>query len=270
MRPGTEQRLRAWRIALAGWLAGWFVNGWENVRLFVAGWERPIAAHPLFPGPMRNGWLALGLFVVPLAGFAGFRSGEIRWLRMISGALILAALGLLGHVCTYNDATYTTAFWSALWLFWWAGRVGEERPGAERHAIALGQGMVGLCFLGGFVGKLTPEYWSGEALYHLYVMQKPYFPFDWMRECWAESESRAAAAWLARAVIVTEGLLSTLILWPTRWALVATLGVMGGMTLMAHIQILSVLAPLLGVMLACAFLADLSRQGEDPQGGGAP
>ncbi|MBU6301121.1 MAG: hypothetical protein KGS60_06185 [Verrucomicrobia bacterium] len=256
MKPLTGKRLIAWRIALAGWLVGWFINTSENVGLFVSAWERPILEHPLFPGVMCDGRVALLLFALPLAGFAGFSGGTVFRLRVVSGILALVSLGLLGHLCTYNDATYTTTFWSALWMGWWAGRIEGSGAGAERHAIALGQGLVGLCFLGGFVGKLTPEYWSGEVFHGIYVLQKPYFPFSWMRDNWPEAASKTASAWMGRGMIVTEGVLSTLVFWPTRAALGATLGVFVVMTLLAQVQILSVLAPLAGVMVACGFLGE--------------
>jgi hypothetical protein len=178
---------------------------------------------------------------------------------------MLCALGLLGHIASYNDASYAAAFWSALWLLWWAGRIEDGDAGAERHAIALGQGIVGLCFLGGVIGKLTPEYWNGEAFYQLYVVQKPYFPFDWMRANWSEETARAWSAWFARGVIGSEGLLATLSRWPPRLAVVGTLGAFVGMIGLAGIQLLSVLAPLAGLVLAGGYLDRRSADRENAE-----
>ncbi len=263
----VQIRRKAWRIALAGWLIGWFVNTVENTRLFLAGLETPITEHWLFPEAMRNPGVALGMFVLALGGGAGFGVADVRVLRGLAVGLVLCALGLLGHIASYNDASYAAAFWSALWLVWWARRIEDGNVGVERHAIALGQGIVGLCFLGGVIGKLTPDYWNGEAFYQLYVVQKPYFPFDWMRANWSDETLRACSGWFARGVIVSEGLLATLILWPPRWALVMTTSAFLGMIGLAGVQLLSVLAPLAGLVLAGRYLEGKSADGENAERG---
>jgi hypothetical protein len=166
----------------------------------------------------------------------------------------------VGHIFSYNDATYTTAFWTSLWLIWFASRLDVPTPAARAgtvcHGIAIGQGMIGLCFFGGFIGKLTPEYWSGEALDHIYMIQKPTLLFRFLRDHWSPQTMQVWAVWLAQLMVVAEGLMATLIVWPTRFAAIGTGCVFSFMILLAGPQIISVLGSLAGLMAACLYLSE--------------
>jgi len=250
--------LIAWRIVLAGWLLAWFINTPANLILFWRGGDFPITAHPLIPELYRAPWLAQMSLTLPILGAAGFGFAHPRLLGGIAVLLGLCSLLLLGHIFSYNDATYTTAFWTSLWLIWGASRLSSTvaSAGTVHHAIALGQGIIGLCFFGGFIGKLTPEYWSGEAFFHLYMVQKDSPPFIWIREHCSPQTMRYWATWFARVMVVSEGLLTTLILWPTRFAAIGTACVFALMILLATPQLLSVLGSLGGLMAACVFLSE--------------
>jgi hypothetical protein len=252
--------LTAWRIVLGGWLLAWFINTPTNLLLFWRGGDYPITEHPLIPQLFRAPWLAQISLMLPLLGVAGFVCAHPRVLQALAALLCLCALLLLGHIFSYNDATYTTAFWTSLWLIWFASRLDVPTPAARAgtvcHGIAIGQGMIGLCFFGGFIGKLTPEYWSGEALDHIYMIQKPTLLFRFLRDHWSPQTMQVWAVWLAQLMVVAEGLMATLIVWPTRFAAIGTGCVFSFMILLAGPQIISVLGSLAGLMAACLYLSE--------------
>jgi hypothetical protein len=251
-------RLRAWRIVQAAWLASWFIKLDVLVRVFWGAERAPIESVPLFPQALVSPHLAQGAFVIPIVGLAGFVLPQPRALRVIALVELVSAVVLLCHVHGYNDMTYVTAFWTAVWLVWWAGAIDRDDR-SPIHACAIAQGIVGLCFFGGAVGKLTAEYWGGEAFYQLYVVEKHYFPFDWLRNTYDAATLRAASVWPSRAVVVIEVILATMILWPPKLALAVGGLAVGVMVSLARTQLLSVLGSLLGLLVASAYLDAKAR-----------
>ena len=95
--------------------------------------------------------------------------------RMLTVATLLTLSILCVHQGSYNDATFTTAWWAALWSTWFAGRMGRSSPERLlRNGARLAQAIVGMVLLGGAAGKWTSEYWSGQVFYE-YPFHQPGF-----------------------------------------------------------------------------------------------
>lgn len=218
----------------ASFLLDLFVRVGVGTPLVVEG--MPVALwHPLVP------LIAYGLpFLAIPAGIIG--SG--RRAAIAAGIGAASALALSVHVAAYNDATFVTAFWAALWVAWLATRSDVE---AEAWGPRLAQGVVALTFLGGALGKLTPEYFSGEVLYHVYFLQKPDGVYLWLRTALDPEALRSLATGFSWAVIATEVVLATSVLWTPRMALwtaaLVCIGIVAGST----VYLTSVMAPLVGV-----------------------
>jgi len=174
---------------------------------------------------------------------------------------------MLWHVQSYNDATQVTAFWTGLWLCWWAGRIHDRDPASLWHGISLALAVLSLCWLGGGVGKLTHEYWDGEPFYYLYFMDKPQFPFSYIRDTFSEQTIHVIARVFSRFVVISELVLATSFLWPARLAALASLCVLSVMVIISQLQLFSVLGPLMALAIAIAWLVEKeTTQPQKPQG----
>ena len=250
----TNPRLIAWRIAMGLTLFAWFVKSKVQITVFFQGADQAIRHHTLLPDWLCSPITGGIAYFTPVLCFLAMRARREIWLQLAGLTYSLCALLMLWHVQSYNDATHITAFYLGLWLAWWGGRVNRADAASYWHGIALAMGVISLCWLGGGIGKITSEYWSGEPFYHLYFMDKPQWPFSWMRANLSTEEIHAYARWFSRTVVVVELVLATSILWPTRWAISATLVVLTGMVVISQLQLFSVLGSLMGLAFAVGWL----------------
>jgi hypothetical protein len=109
--------------------------------------------------------------------------------------------------------------------------------------------------------RSTPEYTGGEALYHLYFVQKTSWPYPWLRDALSPEALRTLATWFSRGVIATELALALAPLWPFRVVAIGGTAVMLGMVAVSTLNLLSVMACLIGLLLA-------QRAGSVSSGGG--
>ncbi|MEM0961012.1 MAG: hypothetical protein AAGK21_00565 [Bacteroidota bacterium] len=251
---GTEEatpRLIALQIALGLCLIGWMVKGamfWSL--LFQAGFETPIAVDALpalFTSPLAAVMAYMApLIVMPIALVAGPR-----------GALAAAVVGsvsslvLVLHVSGYNDATFVTSLWVFLWIGWLAASSDTE---AQRWGARLAQGTLSMIFLGGFLGKLTPEYLSGAVLHDVYFLQKQALFYPALRAAVTPDTLQQIALVFSWAAVITEGALATSVLWPSRLALRIGAVVCTGMVLVSTVYLTSVMAALVGLCVAGLWL----------------
>jgi hypothetical protein len=230
-----DHRRRALAVATGAWLLGWY---WK-VSFYVAH-LREAAAHPIdlasLPSVLRAPWLAVVAYALPAA----------------AATLALCALIACAHVELFSDATFVTSFWAALWLAWLAAAPDDE---LARHGPRLARATVALVFLGGAVGKLTGAYASGEAFYHLYFLQKDTWPYPALRAALEPGALRALATWFSRAVIAGELALAFGPIVPHRSYVWGACVIMLGMVVISTFYLLSVVAPLVGVLVASRVLA---------------
>ena len=258
--------VRVVRIVAGAWLVGWFWKAW-----FFAGYYfDEIWAHPLHyaglprvlvhPAVAAVAWaapaLAIGALVVP----------RVWTLRAAAALMAIAAFVACLHVEMFSDATFLTSFWVALWLVWFTANIRRTDAALRLHARTLAQCTLALVFLGGVVGKLTPEYTGGEAFYHLYLLQKTSWPYQWLRAALSPEALRTLATWFSRAVIAGELALALAPLWPYRVAAIGGSIVMIGMVAISTWNLLSVMACLIGLLLA---LLGAQGDGAVSSGGGS-
>jgi hypothetical protein len=247
-------RLMAWRLAMGVSLLAWFVKYKIQITLFFQGPENVIRHHSLIPDWLCSPMVSGVAYFTPALAFLALRTQRVAWLQVAAWAYALCALIMLWHVQSYSDATHVTALYTALWLAWWAGRVHGTDAASYWHGIALAIGVISLCWLGGGIGKLTSEYWAGDPFYQLYFIDKPQFPFSWLREHSDATSLHTYARWFSRSVIITELALATSILWPPRWAITGSILALSGMVIISQLQLFSVLGSLMGLAFAVGWL----------------
>ena len=120
----------------------------------------------------------------------------------------LSGLSLLClHQGTYNDMTFLTSWWCAVWS-WWIGNRFDIDPPEEllKKAAFLARLIVSVIFLGGAVGKWTSEYWSGQVLYDIYFVDRDYWTFNYLRSNYNADQLKWLALCYSRLVIILETL----------------------------------------------------------------
>jgi hypothetical protein len=253
---GEALRRRAIHVATAGWLVGWY---WKVV--FDVGHLREAFAWPIdipsLPSLLRSPAVAAIAYVLPIAGAAALWLGGRR--ARIAGAGVLAIAAAIGcvHVEWFNDATFVTSFWTALWIAWLAAaredELGRDGPLTARCVVAF-------VFLAGVVGKLNASYLSGEAFYHLYFVQKDSWPYGALRAGVSDATLRTIARWFSRAVIAGELGLSLGPLVPHRAYVWAACAIIAFMVLSSTFYLFSVLASLAAILVASTLLAGAAHR----------
>ena len=169
--------------------------------------------------------------------------------RLLSGATLLTLSILCIHQGSYNDATFTTAWWAALWSTWFASRMGDGSPEALlRNGARLSQAIVGMVLLGGAAGKWTSEYWSGQVFYEIYFINRDFWFFNALRAGVDPDTLRTVATWYSRSVILVESICG-LLLWalPARVAAATGAAVCIGIALFSNFYLVSVVLSLVGL-----------------------
>ena len=210
---------------------------------------------------LRDPRLAVAAYVAP--ALATFALGTPARALARATAVLLVAVSLFEclHLETCNDATFVTSFWTALWLLWFVRGAGRADPAFAVHARALAQCVVGLMFLGGAVGKLTAEHWSGEAFYRLYFRDNDGWPYPLLRAELEPGTVRALATVFSRTAIGGEILMALCPLLPSRAALVVGGAAMLVMMSAWNFHLASVLASLFGLLVASELLGRAPARG---------
>lgn len=249
--PATNVRM--FRIVAAAWLVGWFWKAWDYAGYYLDEvWSYPLhyAGLPrvlVHPALATVAWLApvlvVGAIVVP-------RGWTLR-----AAAILMTLAAFIGciHIETCADATFVTSFWVGVWLVWFTANAKRDDASLYMHARVLAQLTIGLVFAGGVIGKLTGAYASGEALFHLYFVQKPNWPYSALRESLDPQTLYVVAKWFSRVTIVIELVLAAMPLLPFRIAAIGAIVVMVGMVVVSTWYLLSVMACLIGLLVALRF-----------------
>jgi len=238
------------RIVAGAWLVGWFWKAWFYADYYLSeiwvyrfhydGLPRPL----VHPALVTIAWLSP---LVVLGALAFPR----RWVVRAAAALMtVAAFVACIHFETCNDATFVTSFWVGLWLCWFTANAHRTDAALYVHARVLAQCTLALVFLGGAIGKFTGAYLSGEAFYQLYFVQKPSWPYPWLRATLSPESLRVIATWFSRGVIAVELLVALCPVLPFRIAAIGGIVVMAGMVIVSTWYLLSVMACLIGLLLA--------------------
>lgn len=234
-------------------LAAWLWKAWAVPEV-----DRIYRAHPLvfdfFPSSLRAITTIEVAYLAPICAALGFAirrtrpAGKVAALAWLAGSLVL-----LLHLGSYNDATFTTSFWAALWMSWYAFR--RPRTDGDWTLVPpfVARCVISLVFLGGLVGKLTPEYWSGEAFFDIY--DRPYGVFGLARAYMPASALPALAQVYSIGAIAMEGTAAASFLLPSRWAGLVTITVMLSIVALSNLLLGSVMAPLIGLAATAMWLS---------------
>ena len=235
------------------WLFGWYIKLWffyDYLRFEI--FEFPVRSEQ-FPDFFLSNEISLAAYYLPaLTLFPLFI--EKRRVCIAISCVLLACATILGlHVNTYNDMTFVSSFWIAAWLLWFACSL-NAHDHLARHAPMLAKCIIALLFLGGTVGKVTPEYWSGEAFYNLVVRETPAYFGNFLTAHFSADEQLAILAVVSKIIVLSEAalVLSPVYPYPLFCALSILTIVM--LVLFRGFQILSVLSCLAGVSLACLLI----------------
>ena len=180
----------------------------------------------------------------------------LRELRILYGFItFLGATVLCVHQSSYNDMTFVTAWWTALWNLWFVFRMDDpDKHHLMRRAAFLSRLIVSIILFGGAAGKWTPEYWSGEVLYDIYFVDRDFWLFNILRENFQDETLQEMAMWHSRHVVIVETT-AGLLLWllPAKWAALVGVILLNGIALFSNFLLYSVLMSLVG-LVAVGFL----------------
>ena len=183
---------------------------------------------------------------------------KTAWLPVV-GLSILCV-----HQGTYNDMTFTTAWWAMVWSAWFAGRINESDTHLIDRGAKLTRTILSVILLGGAVGKWTAEYWSGQVLYEIYFVDRDFWIYNWTRESFSPDTVREIATWYSRKVIIVETAVG-LTLWamPSRIAAAVGLAVYASIAIFSNYYLFSVLLSLIA-LAAVGFLVPRDAPPSEP------
>lgn len=246
----TERYLRTARIVIAFWLLGWFLKvGFYPKYLF-----HEIIAYPVvldfFPKCLRSPLSVQFFYILPLLALSVFFRPRLFYFFFSSLCMIVSSVVLLLHQDTHNDATFVTSFWVALWLLWFVRRISVKDAMLDVHARSLALCVVGIIFLGGFIGKSTSEYWNGDVLSAIFLQQNFGFTGEWIRAHMSTESIQFCFKWISKMIIIGEAFLIFAPFLPYRLVCVIAIPFMLGISLYTTGMIFSVLFCLIGLLIA--------------------
>ncbi len=231
------------------WLLGWFWKVHVFAVHFWGGLSAPLS-HGLFPQLMLDSRVAIFFYALPLLIIPLLIRLTRKKALLAAAIMCVSSLICLSHIHFFNDATFTTSFWVSIWLLWMAFNSERDDREFPQEARWLAKAMIAVIFLGGFIGKLTPTYWSGEVLHDIYFQQKDYFIYSWLRDSFSEEGVRRLATGFSRMAIIGEGLLVLGVALRYRLYALLALAVIMGMVFISTPYLFSVMSSLLGMLLA--------------------
>jgi len=241
------------RVVMLGSLIGWCIKiDFLFPYLVTHAFKFPIE-HPMFPSFFLNPTVSFVCFCLPVGSIVFIFWPTIWRLRAASILFVVCSFVLTVHINTYNDATYLTSFWVGLWMVWFSWNMDREDKGFIVHARVLAQCLVGMIFLGGFIGKLTPEYYAGEPFYHMFFVERGY-PFHyWLVKIFSAGESRQVASVFSILIILSEFSLACTPLIPSRLAFIVAPCILTIFIVTNTYQILSVVGCIIGLLIGCLY-----------------
>lgn len=209
-----------------------------------------------FPWLLQVQWTLRIAFLSSVSLIAAAFVTSSRTIRVVCSWLLLIAVTVMClHQGSYNDMTFATAWWTALWSLWFSHRMELDNDDRLlRRGAFLSRAILSMILLGGAVGKWTPEYWSGEVLHEIYFKDRDFWVFNLLRSWLDEPALRDLATWYSRKVVVVETVCG-LGLWLCRPRIAAIVGVtvFSSIALLSNFLLFSVLSCLIA-LAAVGFL----------------
>ena len=105
-----------------------------------------------FPGPMTNTLLLAALLLIPVAfGMIIMFVRNKFWMIAHAVTTLVCMFGMCIHQGSYNDVTFLTCFWVALWCVWYTVKMGAPEKELIAQARTFAILIVSLIFLGGAI-----------------------------------------------------------------------------------------------------------------------
>lgn len=220
-------------------------------------YHRHAIVDSFFPSLLRNAEVIRWAYLISVFAIA---VNIVSWNRLTSRICsyvsLLALFVLCIHQGGYNDATFTTTWWTCLWGTWYVHRLDDpDRVFTLRRGAFLSRVIISMILLGGAVGKWTPEYWSGQVMHDIYFEGRDYWTFNFVRNNFEPETVRWMATWYSRKVILIETI-SGFGLWllPPKWAAIAGFVLLTSIALFSNFYLFSVMFCLMGLSLAGLFV----------------
>ena len=213
---------------------------------------------PFFPAWLRSAFVLRVAFLVTVATAAlnTLTTDRIvrRWCSLIT---MIGVTVLCVHQGSYNDMTFVTAWWTALWSLWFVHRMEKDDVSdlLDKGAF-LSRLIISVILLGGGIGKWTAEYWSGEVFFNIYFIDRDFWLFNLLRANFDMETLRQISMWYSRQVVVIETV-AGLGLWllPPRWAAGLAMVILTSIALLSNVLLFSVLSCLIA-LAAVGLLVD--------------
>ncbi len=213
---------------------------------------------PFFPAWLRSAFVLRVAFLVTVATAAlnTLTTDRIvrRWCSLIT---MIGVTVLCVHQGSYNDMTFVTAWWTALWSLWFVHRMEKDDVSdlLDKGAF-LSRLIISVILLGGGIGKWTAEYWSGEVFFNIYFIDRDFWLFNLLRANFDMETLRQISMWYSRQVVVIETV-AGLGLWllPPRWAAGLAMVILTSIALLSNFLLFSVLSCLIA-LAAVGLLVD--------------
>ncbi|MDB2686746.1 hypothetical protein N9Y42_06000 [Mariniblastus sp.] len=205
---------------------------------------------PFFPAFFRNQTVARMAYLIAVAVSTLLLLSKSRSILTFGSMLLVGTLFTLNiHQSGFNDVTFLCCGWSALWCLWFSTQISEANQSLLPRAAWLSHAILSLILIGGAVGKMTPEYWSGQVLYEIYFVDRDFWFYNIIRDSCTADGLRDAATLHSRLVIVTEFACGFLWLLPMRIASCLVLAVLMGIALTNNTMLFSVVTSLIGLSI---------------------
>ena len=245
-----KRSIMAARIVVAMWLVGWT----SKCVFFMEYFFKTLVSHPIvndfFPGFFRSALVAQVAYLLPLFVLPVFISRRQSWFLLAAIVMTVSSVLLLLHQDTANDATFETSFWVGAWLVWFSFSMRRRDMDFFVHARSLALCVIAIQFIGGFVGKFTSEYWSGQVFADMFMEQKQGLVASWVRAHLDEATIRIYFQWISQCLIVGEGALVFAPFLPYRLVCYTAIPFMLSFALFKTWMIYSVLSCLMGLLIA--------------------
>jgi len=244
------EKMRVYRVVVASLLASMLWK-FRAIPLFYSIYVGVPLHDSFFPELLRSPTVLAVLFILPIvAGAAVMFISDRKFILMQALITVMTMFGLSIHQATYNDVTFMTCFWTAMWCGWFALRMNDPAEILFAKGGRLVLLIFSMIFLGGAVGKLTPGYWSGEVFYHIYFTERDYWVFNLLRANFEPESLRAIAMVYSRMVIGTELACAFLWLLPTRWGCAIGISMFFMIAVLSNTYLFSVMCCLIGLGIA--------------------
>jgi hypothetical protein len=203
-----NKNVSALRLIMWFWLVGWFLKiGFLAPYLLSDIVHYPIV-NTFFPEILQSSLIAQVAYFFPAFIILGMVFRRMFSYELATKIMTVCSLILMLHSETYNDATFINSFWVGLYCMWFVSQFKRCDQSFRKHACSLAQCLVSMIFLGGFVGKITQGYWSGEVFYNIFFTSSPYFPFTYFRDHFLINQQRFIAVIFSRGIIFLEAFIA--------------------------------------------------------------